>query len=175
MISSQNKNFQEAPASRPGREAHVTVAPYVKEAELSVQRVWKAVFCLPGHVRPQHSSQANCPISGGLSRRRGTQRCLSRLDPPPVCHVQGGGQRLGRQVFASQPRGHWPFWCQMTNLDSPLSAAQHPWPYSLRKPSLPSKNTPILIYIRSFVMTLWLYMGLCLAVHVPSPLPAGPH
>lgn len=97
------------------------------------------------------------------------------LTPPPVCHVQGGGQRLGRQVFASQPRGHWPFWCQMTNLDSPLSAAQHPWPYSLRKPSLPSKNTPILIYIRSFVMTLWLYMGLCLAVHVPSPLPAGPH
>lgn len=97
------------------------------------------------------------------------------LTPPPVCHVQGGGQRLGRQVFASQPRGHWPFWCQMTNLDSPLSAAQHPWPYSLRKPSLPSKNTPSLIYIRSFVMTLWLYMGLCLAVHVPSPLPAGPH
>lgn len=44
----------------------------------------------------------------------------------------------------------------------------------LSKPSLP-QNTPILIYIRSFVMTLWLYMGLCLAVHVPSPLPAGPH
>lgn len=107
IISSQNKNFQEASASRSGREARVTVVPYVKEAKPSVQRVWKAVFCLPGHVQAQHSSQANCPISGGLSRRRGTQRCLSRLDPPRLPRP-GGGQRLGRQVFASQEgTGHF--------------------------------------------------------------------
>lgn len=174
MISSQNKNFQEAPASRPGREAHVTVAPYVKEAELSVQRVWKAVFCLPGHVRPQHSSQANCPISGGLSRRRGTQRCLSRLDPPPVCHVQGGGQRLGRQVFASQPRGHWPFWCQMTTSILHLARPSIRGPILSENPASPRKTPPAsftsgrLLWLYDYI---WGFVWLCMYLHHSQLVP----
>ena len=96
------------------------------------------------------------------------------LPPPPRLPRPGGGQRLGRQVFASQPRGHWPFWCQMTTSILHLVQPSIRGPILSKNPASP-RNTPILIYIRSFVMTLWLYMGLCLAVHVPSPLPAGPH
>lgn len=76
---------------------------YVKEAKLSAQRVWKAVFCLPGHVGRRRFSQANCPISGELSRRGGTQRCLSRLDPHSAMSRGEVKGQVGRSLPASQP------------------------------------------------------------------------
>lgn len=175
MISSQNKNFQEAPASRPGREAHVTVAPYVKEAELSVQRVWKAVFCLPGHVRPQHSSQANCPISGGLSRRRGTQRCLSRLDPPPPSATSRGEVKgwVGRSLPASQEgTGHFDVRWQTSILH--LARPSIRGPILSENPASPRKTPPSsftsgrLLWLYDYI---WGFVWLCMYLHHSQLVP----
>lgn len=77
----------------------------------------------------------------------------------------GGGQRSGRQVFASQPRGHWPISCQMT---PPFSICCTPASVDLFSPNPASLKTPpssftsgrllwLYDYIWGFV---WLYMYL---------------
>lgn len=96
-----------------------------------------ALFCVPGHVRRRHSSQANCPISREPSRRRGTQGRLSRLDPRSV--TSRGRSKVGKAGPCQPAREGTGHFDVGRRLGSPFTAPQHPWPYSLQTQP-PSKH-----------------------------------
>lgn len=96
------------------------------------------------------------------------------LTPLPVCHVQGGGQRLGRQVFPSQPRGHWPFWCQMTTSILHLARPSIRGPILSENPASPRKTPPAsftsgrLLWLYDYI---WGFVWLCMYLHHSQLVP----
>ena len=130
------------------------------------KRVWEDVFCLPGHVQRDPSSQANCPISREMSRLRHTQRCFSSLDPHSAM------SRARSEVRGSQPRGHRAFWCQMT---LPLSTYHASASMALFSPNQCSHKTPPSSFTSGRLLWLydyiWVFVLLCMYLHHSQLVP----
>lgn len=127
-------------------------------------------------TRRQRSSEANWPISGQLSRQRGTQRRLSRLDPPPS-PLRPGVRSEFKQAALCQPlRGHWSFLMsvrrRMTPPDSPFNAALRPWPALLCKtqPETPPCSFTLgrLLWLYDYI---WGFVWLCMYLHHSQLVP----
>lgn len=90
----------------------------------------------------------------------------------PSLPCLGGGQRSDRQVFASQPRGHRPFWCQVTHpfwiYYTPASVDLFsPGPASLKTP--PSSFTSgRLLWLYDYI---WGFVWLCMYLHHSQLVP----
>lgn len=90
----------------------------------------------------------------------------------PSLPCPGGGQRSGRQVSANQPRGHWPFWCQMT---PPFCIYCTPASVALFSPNPASPKTPPSSFTSGRLLWLydyiWGFVWLCMYLHHSQLVP----